>query len=614
MSDLALKAGVCACLLCVTPFTLRAAKSAEPVPEVEVWSLRDGPFELTTSSTAGSRLGLTSLETPASVEVLTGQTIRERGDLNIVDAVTRAAGITSVANAGNGGTGLGARGFSGHGSVTQLIDGTRLSIGSGTVTFPFDPWMVERVEVLRGPASVLYGDGAIGGAVNVVSKRPSSQAQLESQIGLGSDHTYRAALGAGGPINSQLGYRFDISRQQSDGWVDRGDSDSLAVSASLRFDASEQLAFTVSHDYGEQEPMRYFGTPLIDSSFDERTRERNYNVSDSRIRYTDNWSRLKAEWNPQDAIQVNNTFYRLTTARLWRDAESYFWNPDDGVIDRFDYIGIRHNESQWGDRLDATLHHSLFGFENDVLVGVEGSQIRFQHTNNGPYGGDSTVDPFNPDPGEFIDLAGTTPRFRSFTRQYSAFTEDKLSLNPRWSLVGGLRFDSAEVRRDDLVAGTTLFEEKLNSAGGRLGVVYQPTSSVSWYGQYARGTDPVGSLISLSVAQKDFDLSTGDQFEVGLKQALPNARGQWTLAAYHITKKKLLTRVPDNPGVAQQVGERSSQGIEATVALQPNANWLIEANAAEHTGAIRQSLDQLAVCGALASARRSALCGRDVFR
>jgi iron complex outermembrane recepter protein len=188
------------------------------------------------------------------------------------------------------------------------------------------------------------------------------------------------------------------------------------------------------------------------------------------------------------------------------------------------------------------------------------------------------VNPWEPEPGAFVDLAGTFPRYRTFTRQYSVFAEDRLAFTERWSIVGGLRLDRAQMRRDDLVQGASLFEETLQSTGGRVGLVYRHSPALSFYGQYSRGADPLGSLITLSVAQKDFDLSTGDQVEVGVKQSFLEDRGEWTFAAYDITKKRLLTRVQANPNLTQQIGERSSRGLEASVALRPTASWLVEAN------------------------------------
>src|SRR5690606_18831676 len=125
---------------------------------------------------------------------------RERGDNRVTDAITRAVGFSDAASPGNGSTAVTARGFSGHGSVMQLYDGSRPYVSSGTVTFPFDTWSVERVEVLHGPASVLYGEGAVGGAVNIVPKKPSRETSIEGRVAYGSDDTRRAALGITGPL------------------------------------------------------------------------------------------------------------------------------------------------------------------------------------------------------------------------------------------------------------------------------------------------------------------------------------------------------------------------------------------------------------------------------
>ena len=150
---------------------------------------------LSQSSGTGSRLDLSPLETPASIEVLAGDVIRQRGDSSIVESVTRATGITSEATPGDGGTALSARGFVGHSSIMHLLDGARLFVGAGTVTFPFDPWSVERIEVLHGPASVMYGQGAIGGVVNIVSRRPNTEApEAQVEVAFGEDQRSHAAV------------------------------------------------------------------------------------------------------------------------------------------------------------------------------------------------------------------------------------------------------------------------------------------------------------------------------------------------------------------------------------------------------------------------------------
>lgn len=273
------------------------------------------PQTLTAPGAIGSRLGLTPLETPASVEVLEGETIRQRGDQSIAEAASRATGITQTSSAAGGA--LVSRGFAGNTSVMRLYDGTRQYVSGGTVTFPFDPWLAERVEILRGPASILYGEGAIGGAINTVPKKPGRDPiSSEVRIGYGSQNTLRTAFGSGGALSEQWSYRLDVSRNSSDGYVDRAASRSLVAAGALRFDPTRDLKITLSHDYGSQQPAPYFGIPLIDGRIDPALRKTNFNVADSYLDFHDRWTRLDAEWTPSDGLTLRNSLYRIASHRI----------------------------------------------------------------------------------------------------------------------------------------------------------------------------------------------------------------------------------------------------------------------------------------------------------
>ncbi len=531
-------------------------------------------LNLDVPTTTGSRLGLTPLETPASVEIIPAETIRERGQTSVSQAITQnATGFTSTASPGNGGTALAARGFVGHGSVMQLYDGTRLYVASGTTTFPFDTWSAERIEVLRGPASVMYGEGAIGGVINVVPKRPTDYFTHEGEVAIGTDGMRRFGVGSGGPISDSVAYRVDLSGLQSDGWLDReGDFDSLALSGSLSWRATSDLKFTISHDHGVQSPLRYFGTPLINGKLDERLRDKSYNVRDSDVHYVDNFTQLKTEWTPTDWFSVRNVAYRLTTNRHWRNVESYAHNPGTGMIDRGDYIEIFHDQEQYGNRMDATFRAALGGgVKNEFVAGFDVNRIDFRHTNNSPYDGSSSVDPFNPDPGYFwfsdVPVSPTTPGFDSEADQYALFAENRLTLSEELSLVAGIRLDRPTVRRFDLRNGSS-FEKEFSETTWRVGAVYTPVPGLALYAQYATGVDPVGGLITVSQFNSQFELATGRQVEVGVKQSFLDGLGEWTVAVYDIEKSNILSRDPDDPSVTRQIGKQSSRGIEATVGLQ----------------------------------------------
>ena len=527
-----------------------------------------------------TRLGLTPLETPASLAIVTGETIRQRGDVTVEDAEIRMVGITTQASPGNGGSSRMSRGFGGLNSLMKLYDGAQLFVASGTLTFPFDTWSVERIEFLGGPASVMYGNGAIGGVVNVIPRRPNRfTTENALRLAVGSSDTWRAAFGRGGPLNSRVAYRFDISHNQSDGWVERGESKGTAVSGSVSFVATPTFELTLSEDFGYQEPTEYFGSVLVDGALDPSLREMNYNVADAAISYTDSWTQLKADWRPRPNVVIRNNFNVLTSDRHWKNVESYAYQPSTGLVNRSDYLEIFHDQLQFGEHAEATVSSTIAGRANTTSVGFDYTWTRFQHTNNSPYEGASVVPLTNPDPGLFINIAGTRPDFRSRQDQYSLFVENRFALDAKWSVIGGVRMDRYEIERLAQRTGTSA-GRTFTPVNWRGGLVYALRKDLSLYGQYATATDAAGTLLTLSPAQQLFDLTPGRQVEIGAKQSLANGDVEWTIAGYRIVKEKLLIPDPNNPTLRQQIGQQSSQGIEATASVNAGLGLRVDANIA----------------------------------
>ncbi|WP_232631205.1 TonB-dependent receptor [Methylobacterium sp. Leaf118] len=546
-------------------------------------------LNLRTPSRGASRLGLTPLETPASLDIISGETVRLRGQSSVLEAVSQnGTGITAF---GSPGFGLGAftsRGFAGQNSIQTLFDGTRLYVGANTITFPFDTWNVERIEVLRGPASVLYGEGAIGGIVNVVSKKPLFTPLNVARVGFGSDGLVRAAIDTTGPIGESLAYRLNVSGNRADGWISpNGEFRNLAVSGALTLQATPDLAFTLSHDVGYQEPTRYWGTPLVNGRVPEAIRFNNYNVRDSKITWADNWTQLRTEWTPSADVTVRNTAYRLQSRRHWLDVEQYAFDPATGRVNRSDYLDIYHSQEQIGNRFDATFRGSLFGLANQFTAGFDVNSISFRHANN--FSGTFTEPPSDVppasvpltgyDPGLFPANGRAVPAYATRTRQASVFAENRLQLSDRLSFLSGVRVDAPHLSRVNLLTGQS-FERSFQALGYRFGLVYDAFPGTALYAQYATATDPVNSLISLSGSQVDFDLSTGRQVEVGAKGLLFGGTVEWTLAGYRIVKDKLLSAVPGSSALTVQVGQQSSLGAEAALSWLPAPGWRIDANLA----------------------------------
>jgi iron complex outermembrane recepter protein len=400
-----------------------------------------------------------------------------------------------------------ARGFSGVTSVMRLYDGTQLFIGSGTVTFPFDPWTVDRIEVLGGPASVMYGNGAIGGVINVIPRRPNRMAfEHSARVTAGSDNTWRAAVDTTGPINSRMAYRLDLSHIRSDGFVDRGESRSNALSGSLAIDLARNLKLTLTEDWGFQRPSKYLGTPLINGVFDPSLRRTNYNVADANIYYKDSLSQAKAEWRVSNYVTVRSNFNVLRTNRFWHDVETYSYLPASNSVQRTSYLEILHDQQQYGNHTEAVISKGFLGRENAVSVGIDYDWVRFQHTNNSPNSNSSIVPLTDCSPGLFIPTPASTPQFRVYSHHKSFFFEDRFVINRYVSVVGGARFDNYNVDRRDLRVGGSA-SRIFTPVNWRTGLVFAPRKTFSIYGQYATATDAVGSLLTLSPDQQLFDLT-----------------------------------------------------------------------------------------------------------
>ncbi len=542
----------------------------------------------------GSRLGITPLETPASVEIIPGATIKERKQTTVTQAVTQdATGFTSTGSPGNGGTGLSARGFTGHNSVMQLYDGTRLYVGSGTVTFPINTWSAERIEVLRGPASVLYGEGAIGGVINLVPKKPTDYFTGEGEVAIGTDGMRRFGAGAGGPVNDQFSYRLDVSGMQSNGWTDaHAEFNSLALSGAISYRPLKELKFTLSHDYADQNPLSYWGTPLINGRIPDEIRFKSFNVNGNDTNFVDNWTQFKTEWSPNEWFSLSNVAYRLGSDRHWRNVETYDYQEGGahaGLVERTAYGDLFHDEEQFGNRLDATFRTKLGGeTKNELVVGFDVNKIKFRHTNNNntdrpgtPANPITYVDPFNPAPGSFVLVRPITPAWESRTFQYALFAEDRLTLSKELSLVAGIRLDEPTIERINLRKPGVTTQRTYSSTPWRVGAVFTPGQrlGVLWpvFDRRGRRGQP-------HLTERDASLTTSLPRVGSTRSASSNRSGTGSVSGRSpptTSRSRTCCRpIRTTRNIMRQIGAQSSRGIEASVALQVTETLRYEGNVA----------------------------------
>lgn len=555
-----------------------------------------GMIGLRERTDGSSRLGITVREIPASIDVITQQTMQERGQRTVVEAMESATGVT-VGDVFGVST-FSMRGFTAN-QIRVLYDG--LNVGPrGFVMRPRDSWNLDRIEILKGPASVLYGEGATGGVINLVTKRPTRLApHTEMFFSYGSYNTIRAGIGREGTLGTdKLHYRVDLSYQNADNTlgITRTPYTYYNLTTGLLYDVTPRFNLELSFDASYDRADLYYGTPLVPSSFathgigdvvtttdnrtiDLRMLRQNYNVQNSEMNALTTWSKLKAAWQPTDFMELRNQTYYYTANRDWMNAETYTFNAGTQLIDR-DLFFVQHDQFVVGDRFEWQINHPIGRFPNRFVTGVDFTYTNFTRPSFFSANGGGSVDPFAPVAGLFV--LGPLATQKVALTDTAVFAEDQLSVTKELKLIAGMRSDWISLKRDFFTTAGTLdtaasFEQSLNPTTWRAGAVYDVLPQVTLYGQYATAADTVGSsLFTQNRFQSQFALAPGHQWEVGVKGAFWGNRAEWTFAYFDIVRKNILTQVSQTESV--NVGQQSSHGIEFDAGVRLTDAWRIQGN------------------------------------
>ena len=565
-----------------------SAQQAKDVQSVTITADRDkrnAPLEQTTST--GSRLGLSIKETPASVDVLSQETMQERGDRTMVEAVGKVPGMNG-ARVGASHIGFSARGFIENG-VTWLYNGVRVPGSSNFSSRILDTANYDRIEVLRGPASVLNGEGGTGATINLVSRAPSfTQQPFELDYAYGSFNAHRLHAGTGGAIKDDaVAYRADLSTNRYGSNVQGERTQLDRFTGSLLFKLGDKLKLTLELDKLRDDVQDYYyGTPLVNGKIERSLRRINYNNLTDNVYASDTtWLRAQLEWQAAPDLLVRSQTYSYDSLRNWRDVDDFTYIAGaTPTVRRNTWADLDHDHQLVGTRLDALLNGKLGSLDNRLLVGADINRTDFKTRRNGfPAGTEAPVDAYNP---PAVPLASGTTAFKALARdvaieQWSVFAENQLSISRQFKLVAGLRHDSFQtdwIYHDQAGAPRESRQHTFNS--WRLGAVYDLTPEATVYASYATAAEPGGSLVILNRNQSQLDLTTAKQFEVGIKQGFWGGKAEWTAAVYDIQKRNVFVPDPARPTNRLPVGKQSSQGVELSLGLRPTDQWQVDGNLA----------------------------------
>ncbi len=550
-----------------------------------------GQSNLDLETSIAGRLGLSNRETPAIVDVVTQTDLQQQGARTAIEALNAAPGITS-GNLPGSTASVSMRGF--HRAVNYLFDGVRQA-NSDAGMRDYDSWMFERIEVIKGPASVTSGEGALAGAINFVPRQPKlGEMGGEVFASYGDHDTARFAGDLNTPIGDNMALRSDLSFAKSGGWIDGTDSQKIAGRLAFLAQPTDKLSITLSADYFEDEfNTAYYGTPIVSSEFarnpsnvvsgsaglvlDEAMRDVNFNVLDGDMASENTWLRAKAEYQIfEDWTLVSDTSW-YTSDRHWIDADEYTFNGATGFVDRY-ATHITHDHQYWNQRLHMAYDGNLVGHRNRFTAGLEVSDTDFFTLRR--FGSATSVDPFNPERGVFPPE--DPPNFtyqQDVTADVKAlayFMEDAFNITNDWLIVGGVRLDKFELDRQviDVISDDVInYGQEYDPVTWRLGTVYNLKPQTQLFAQYTRAATPVTGLFFMSSSRADFDVSTGDSYEVGIKSSLFRESLNVTASVFHITQDDILTRDPNNPNITVQGGSQISEGGELSLNWTPTDEW-----------------------------------------
>lgn len=559
----------------------------------------DAP-NLDSKAGTGSRLNMTVRETPASVTVVNRDVIEERGASDSQEALKSVPGVIASSPPGSAGT-IAFRGF-GTSNITQLFNGITVQYDA-IAARPIDSWIVDRVEAIGGASSFLFGSGAVGGSVNVVTKLADPTRDFrEVRIAGGNYQSFQVAGGVNQRFGSENSVRhtarLDASVTGINGWVNGMERRARQVAASLRSDLTRSLTHTFAAEHQREEVDRvYWGTPLLNPALRQgrinpATRFVNYNSADGFYGQDVHWLRSITDYRWSAQSRLTNTIYRYGAVRDYRNVETYTFNAANTQVTRSSPLLQRHDQDVIGNRLEFTHAGTIAGLKSDWAAGFDYSvnkQTRFPRSLTLNV---STVDPINFSVERFFDIPGMTPGFRpdrdNKVTTLALFVENRTRVAPAVSVVTALRHDDLKLegtnRRPETISATNpaYFKNTYRPLTGRAAIVFDIARDANIYAQISTAADPPAGLLATAAFSqvRDFDLTTGRQFEIGSKFNFAQGRGAATLAAYTITRKNLAMTDPTNPLATIPIGKQSSKGVEATISFRPTNTVLLKANAA----------------------------------
>ncbi len=542
------------------------------LPEVTV----TGSAATDTGTVSATKTDTRIFDTPAAIQVVPKEVLEDQQVVQLKDALRNVSGVYPGIHYGTKAERFIIRGFE---QSFIYRNGFRLPNFYGVR----ETSNLERVEVLKGPAAMLYGRIEPGGLINVVTKMPRAAPHYALEQEAGSFDFLRTIFSATGPLfrNEALAYRLDGSYTHSGYFrefpepfdeqspnIERG-----FVTPSLTWNISDRTRITFELEYLND--SRPFDRGLIALNGEasglpiDRRLDDVHSFADAEQLYGGfRWSHdFNERW------VLSHLFGASYSTDEELCVQPLTLQPDGRTLTR----DVRRRDSDIGityTSLDLNGDLDLWGMEHALLVG--GDYYRDAEDSLFAIGPSyPSIDIFNPTYG--LSLPGLAPiaqaaTSNSFTENewFGLYFQDQIALRDNLHLLGGGRYDRATNTQENRLRNTTQ-EVEDEAFSPRIGLVYKPVAWLALYGNYTESLG--GANRGISVTGEAFEPETARQYEAGLKTEFLGGRMFATLAFYELTKENILTADLSNPGFSTQIGEASSQGIEFDLNAEITPSW-----------------------------------------
>ncbi|HET7745957.1 MAG TPA: TonB-dependent receptor [Vicinamibacteria bacterium] len=531
-------------------------------------------------ATSGLRMDVPVRDIPLSVKSYTSSFMKAIETKRVADMYNYITGVTRAGDTGYDFTIRGVRSREPGNIQVNGLPGLAARMSSPSTV------NIEKIEVLKGPASVLYGQIQPGGLINIVTKRPEAQRShlFELRAGtyagdassFGDASSYRAAGDFTGPIgksNSFL-YRVLFSYDSDDSFRTGIENDEdIYVVPSVSWTSASGTVLTLELEYRREHFALDNGlvAPRNDirlvAPIETRYQEADDHVNEEGLTGTLHFNKAFA-----GGLGWNATFRSVVHDDDRKGFENVSVLADGVTLSRRDRHQVNERSYQF---LDNNLRKdfSTGGVRHALLVGVNGGyEKRDFDRRNFRTAPSLNVNIYNPVYGAapLVPLP-TTHRVTDFWN-YGAYVQDHVTLGGKWKATAALRYDRQDQDWKDLNSGRTS-DKSDSDVLPMVGLVFQPDAHWSLYGSYSTSFAPNSVESTDPQGNNDFDPERGRQYETGIKAEFLDGRVDTTLALFEITRQNVLNSVAG--GFFQQVGEERSRGFEYELRAKPVRNWQV---------------------------------------